>query len=342
MNKREIYYDVLRIIAILAVITIHVTAEVWYSDTISNYWLINNFINAFVHSWAVPLFIAITGALLLKKDIDIKKVFLKYIPRVLICLIVWHYIYYFALDRTFTFESLKIATHNLLIGKAFSHLWYLYLIIGIYILIPILCKLVQNLDKKKLLYLISILFIITILIPNIDMLTDLDLSIYVTPFKVFTLNEYILFLLLGYYLNTYEFKNKKVIIIISIISLLLLITNAWYGNHLSIINNAPMNFAKTNTVVSVLMVISLFLLAKTYLKGSNKGQKFITTIGELTFGTYLVHFLVIKVLTKFGLTANFINPIFGSIIIIMLVAIISYLISYLISKIPYVKKVIGL
>ena len=83
-SKRFVSYDVLRILAIFAVILIHTTAENWYVTSIDNYWLVNNFVNA-LSRWAVPMFAVITGALLLGKNkISIKTVYVKYIPRILI------------------------------------------------------------------------------------------------------------------------------------------------------------------------------------------------------------------------------------------------------------------
>ena len=340
MKKREVTYDVMRIIAIIAVIGIHVSAANWYQDTINSYWLINNFINALVHPWAVPLFLCITGALLLKKDIDCKMIFRKYIPRILLCLIVWHFIYYFSFGNTISIENIFIAFKKMLIGKSFSHLWYLYLLIGIYILIPILCKLVKALDRKQLIYLLSILFVVTILVPSIKMFVKIDLSVYITPFKVFTLNEYIFFLLLGYYLNNYEIKNKIFTKVLPIISLILIIGNAWYGNHLSIINQVTITFAKTNTIISVLAVITIFIVIKRAF--AKKESKIITKIGELTFGVYLIHFWILEFLAKYHLTANIINPIFGNILFIIFTFVLSCFISYIISKVPYLRKIIGL
>ncbi len=342
MKSRKIYYDIMRIIAILAVIVIHITAEVWYTNSVNNKWLIINFFNCLVHSWAVPLFLAISGALLLKKEISIKKIFTKYIPRILICLVAWHYIYYFLSVNSITWKHFFTASYNLLIGKTFSHLWYLYLLLGIYIFVPILSKLVKSLNKKELLYLIIIFFIVSIFIPNTKQLTGLDLKPFIDPYKIFVLSEYILFILLGYYLDNYPIKSKKAIYIFSTISIILLLLNSWYSNYMSIAKQTPINYLKTNTIISVLMTISIFSVSKLLFEKSKKGETIITKIGSLTFGTYLVHFLVIKKLTALHLTVNFINPIFGVFIILIIVGISSYIISFIISKIPIVKKTIGL
>ena len=154
-NTRLVSYDILRIIAIFAVIVIHVTAENWYGQSVDNNWLINNFVNGLV-TWAVPLFATITGALLLEKNnITIKKIYTQYVPRILFCLILWHILYYFYQYPSFTITNVIQAIKNGILGVTYSHLWYLYLLLGFYIVLPILNKLVKTLDKKELLYLLN-------------------------------------------------------------------------------------------------------------------------------------------------------------------------------------------
>ena len=96
MKNKLLYYDYLRIISIFAVIIIHVSAEYWYDFSGNLNWYINNFINGMAGAWPVPLFVTISGSLLLgNKNFTIKNMFYKYIPRILICLVFWHYFYYF-------------------------------------------------------------------------------------------------------------------------------------------------------------------------------------------------------------------------------------------------------
>jgi len=62
-KKRKIGLDVLKIIAAIAVIGIHVTAYNWYDQSTQSFnWLINNGYNSIIR-WSVPLFVMITGAL---------------------------------------------------------------------------------------------------------------------------------------------------------------------------------------------------------------------------------------------------------------------------------------
>ena len=83
-RKRIAYLDSLRVVAILAVIMIHVAAQNWYSqDVNSAAWKAFNFYDS-ISRWSVPAFVMISGALMLDKDISIKKLYTQKIPRLLI------------------------------------------------------------------------------------------------------------------------------------------------------------------------------------------------------------------------------------------------------------------
>ena len=207
--------------------------------------------------------------------------------------------------------------------------------IGLYLLTPILNKLVENLDKKEFIYLLVLGFLITSLIPTLNNFVNFDLTRFIHPYKVLNFNILLLYYLLGYYLNKFGFVKSKILFIISIIMLFGL---AILNTCVSIKTQIPTSYANTSNIVAVIIVISTFCLLKDKLK--NKDNKFITQLGSLTFGVYLIHFLIEKILLDFGLHTNIMNPILGNILISLIILIISYIISYLISKIPYLRKVI--
>lgn len=336
MKKRLVYYDILRIIATFAVIIIHVSAENWSTTTIDNNWLINNFINSLVHCWAVPMFVTISGALLLnKKNFTLKNMIKKYIPRILICLVIWHFIYYFFSVREFSLTSIIHAIKALLLGNTYSHLWYLYLVIGLYLITPVLSKMLKNLSNTELLYLLTIGFIVQSLIPTIELITKIELMQFIWPYKIFDFSYFILYYILGYYLSQNNIRYSKIIFALSII---MLIGVSILSNINSINSGIPISYSTTENFISVLLVTSMFSVVKEKY-GNVKNDK-ITCTGKLMFGVYLIHFLIEKILLSFGLHANIINPICGNLLISTVVFIISFIIVYIVSKIPIIKKIV--
>jgi len=158
---------------------------------------------------------------------------------------------------------------------------------------------------------------------------------FIYPFKVLNFNIFIFYYLLGYYLNKFGFKKNKLLLIISLI---LLFGLAIFETILSIIKNTPISYCSTSNIIGLLIVISVFSYFKETFE--NKENKFITTLGSLTFGVYLMHFLIEKILLNFGINSNMMNPILGNIVISFVILFISYIISYIISKIPILRKLI--
>lgn len=336
MKKRIVYFDLLRIIAIIAVIMIHVSAENWYVTEVDSKWLMNNFVNSIVGMWAVPTFVTISGALLLgNSKFNIKSLFTKYLPRILFILVVWHTIYYFYEYPTLSITNIVQCYKNLILGKVYCHLWYLYLVIGLYILTPILNKLVKALNKTEYIYMLVIGFGLTAGVQTLCYISEYNFNALIAPYMVLNFSVMIFYYLLGYYLKKWDIPYNKIILGIS---LTLLILMAIIQNIISAKTGIPTSYSGTSNILAVFIVASLFSVLKNNKKIKNNSA--VTKMGELTLGVYLVHFIIEKTLLKFGINANMINPILGNILVTLIIVILSYLLCLLLSKIPIVKKTI--
>ena len=100
--------------------------------------------------WAVPCFLMVSGALLLnpERSVTVKKCLTKYIPRMLIALVVFCLLFR-ALEILVNHEPVNAETllsgfYEIFSGTSWSHVWYLYLMIGIYLLLPFYHKIASN------------------------------------------------------------------------------------------------------------------------------------------------------------------------------------------------------
>ena len=174
-RKRILYFDALKILASYFVILIHVTAEQYYSYTrdLSRY--INWGYNAFSR-WAVPVFCMFTGALMLSRELKISTVIKKNILHIGFLLFFWGMYYWIVPGRNFTLLGVWNALNSLISGKAYSHLWYLYMILGFYIVSPLISKITQNSSKRTIEYFLLILLSTTIVIPTYHRITPFSES----------------------------------------------------------------------------------------------------------------------------------------------------------------------
>ena len=211
-RKRILYFDALKILASYFVILIHVTAEQYYSYTrdLSRY--INWGYNAFSR-WAVPVFCMVTGALMLSRELKISTVIKKNILHIGFLLFFWGMYYWIVPGRNFTLLGVWNALNSLISGKAYSHLWYLYMLLGFYIVSPLISKITQNSSKRTIEYFLLSPSFHNNRHPHLSSYYPLLRELLASLKFCFVGGEYLFYFLAGYYLSTYPWKNGSVLLI---------------------------------------------------------------------------------------------------------------------------------
>ena len=146
--------DRLRIIATVMVITIHVTSPTLeqFGTVEPGGWWAANWWNSLTRP-AVPLFVMLSGYLLFAKDYPLGDFLRKRFTRVLIPAFFWLLVFslynYFANGTPRTAGELF---RSLVSGPVYFHLWFIYMIIGLYLVYPILRPWVRTADDRSFWY----------------------------------------------------------------------------------------------------------------------------------------------------------------------------------------------
>ena len=213
-NKRIIYADLLRIIATFAVIVLHVSASKWYDTPVKDFnWQVYNLYDSLVR-WSVPVFVMLSGMFFLNpnKEIDFKKLFCKYILRILLAIVFWGLFYQFSdifskfilHHETISLKKIVVACAKIPFGPPYYHLWYLYMLIGLYLLSPIYRIFSKSATEKQFQYLLILFFTLGLCLPfgkNILLHFDSRLNI---NFEVSELVNYSGYFFAGYYFAKYS------------------------------------------------------------------------------------------------------------------------------------------
>ena len=135
--ERKTYCDYLRLIATFAAVVLHVAASNWYSTDVNGLeWQSFNFYDSVVR-WGVPIFVMISGSLFLSREISIRKIYSKYILRMVIAFLTWSIFYALMTPEYFENGMLYgIKTHIDAMVSGHYHMWFVLMIIGIYMCIP--------------------------------------------------------------------------------------------------------------------------------------------------------------------------------------------------------------
>ena len=187
-SKRIFYFDGLRAIAILCVVLLHVTGhlgEVMHYN-ISTIYSLSGLYELFANNFfriGIALFLMISGALLLGRNWDIKGFFSKRIPRITKPFVFWSLVFsiilisasYFVSSIHFVtkfgiFDMLGVFVDTLLCRAPGSAVyWFFWMMLGVYILMPIFNKWIINTDLSKIEYFLIIwmIYIVATALSNI-------------------------------------------------------------------------------------------------------------------------------------------------------------------------------
>ncbi|MCR4663066.1 MAG: acyltransferase family protein [Endomicrobiaceae bacterium] len=341
VKNRIIYLDFLRIFAILAVVMVHVATSQYRLEGMWNY------SSCFWHvipRWCVPVFVMISGTLFLDpiKNITINNILKKYILCIAIAFIVWSAFY--TCINCITTNNFNFVHAIKYFIKGRGHLWFLYMISGLYLVTPLLRVITEKKDKNLLLYLLIICFFVSSIIPFINFIipsTKEMCDVLINKIHLSFPVSFVGYFVLGYYLHNYvNIKNVALITGGLLFSLFAMIFADIY--HVIILGTGKV-FVNSFFLFVVLASIFIFLFVKKQCSQTKQMSKFILKMSDLTFGVFLIHAFFIDMAVKFKLFSS-INSLLNGITFIVIpvefitVIIVSFLSVFLFSKIPWVKK----
>lgn len=351
-NKRIIKYDIARTFAILCVLLCHCTETIYNLspngwDGLSNQSRIFMISSFTIGRLGVPIFLFLSGALLLKKQIETDEDVFKFYKNNLLPLVIansiWVIIYniFFCFtnqEANVTFENI---IKELLIMKnvPVPNMWYFPMIIGMYIGIPFIAKLVNTFSVKSFSLLMITTFISSFTLPVINIIlaifgienswnTLLDLN--------FLGGTYGLYILLGYCISH---KNKIKInnIWISIIAILNFgITVGIQLLSYSNISKYTYNVWYNNPFL-LICTACLFILFNRIDDSKVKMGKIFTLISRISLSLFFIHYIVQTILKPYILNIKIMMPLKVG-VLFLLVSIISIMITYIISRIKCIAK----
>lgn len=323
-RNRVVWADVIRVMAIFAVIIQHYCPAYYHSSAADR--LTAN-IMVSCTDWCVPVFIMLSGMFLLNpnRQWNTRLFFKKNVLRIFCALCFWSVVY-----GLFSFVTGgSKGTIFSIVGPIFwkrlpwYHLWFVYLILGLYMLTPVLRSYIAHASQRNIEYLLILCFLMSII--------DLWNSFLPTlNFSIPQLSGFIGYYILGYYLTIVSWSKKiRRIVYIASISCcaLLVILNA-------VFELEPHSLLGYTSPLVAVMSTGIVVFSQNNLNHL-KNPKFWTFLSGLVFGIYLVHDLFIQILPH----EHFCSISSVEILIRALVTfILSFVVVFCISKIPVAKK----
>lgn len=326
--SRELWPDLIRVFAIYCVVILHTIYL--YPNWISNYIFK-------ISETCIPLFVMLSGALLLSKTESYKVFFQKRCAKVLFPWIVWTLVYmtYYYLTKTphvindfFSDNSISKNSQwiRFFIVELFSGLWFLPLIFSLYLLTPMLRIFVNNAKRIDVLYILVIWFIVIILMPVVwpgSLFPKWEANLVFAPI------QYSGYFILGYYL----IKNKKskifnlplwAIIPILIIFVLLPITG----------------FLDPATFIGAVMLF-IYFVSLSSRKGDRlnvKLKNIIASVAKASLGIYVIHAFLIFIFERYLI--SILNLSGNGFLFTFIIFSLSAVIVIILQKIPIIRIIV--
>jgi len=308
-------------------------------------WWTTNIYNSLARP-AVPLFVMLSGALLLqpaKLEEPLSVFFKKRLNRIGVPFLFWGAAYFawrvFVHGETLTANTIL---EGVLTGPYF-HFWFFYLLVGLYLLTPVLRVLVAYIKRRTFNFLLMLWFLGTAIVPILSLFTDYRLNS----------NVFILTGWLGYFLmGAYSLKTRvRSEVLYATLGLGLVWTTIGTYIIVGTIGERQSQFFYDAYSFSMIGVsVALFLILSTVSverveKRFPRGSRLLSLISQNTIPIYLFHIMILEALQNgflgFQISLATMNPVLEIPLITAVTLLICLTIIYPLKKVPFVKRIIG-
>lgn len=342
--KRIYSYDLIRIIAAVGVIMAHsVSVLVTDSPYGSLDFTYANFFDTAGRA-SIALFLMLSGALMLDegKNIPTKKFFTS-AAKILFIAFAWSGVYAFAINVALPVLNQKPPNISAFIKTTVYgefHLWYLYMLAGLYVITPFLRLVVKKENVKWVIGFIALFFVMSSVPTFANTIANLftekqDYILDFTKKLEFDYgNEYLCYYLLGWLVTNFEItdKQRKILYTLGFIGFAV----TFFGIQLTLSEDNRNCVFYANKMINIALYgVSLFVFLNHRFRSfePKKHKKLILTLSSLTFGVYLIHFFGLIFMRAF--TDVIASGIVRSVIEFAFTLVFSFTATFIISKMPF-------
>jgi surface polysaccharide O-acyltransferase-like enzyme len=352
LNKKiAIPVDLIRTIAIGLVVLLHASNEALEASSVPMpYWWTALVYKSLALS-CVPLFVMLSGALLLqpaKLDEPIRVFLRKRLSRIGLAFGFWSMVYlawgFYVTNVPVTLSYVVQGIVKDFFTGAWYHFWFIYLIVGLYLITPILRIFISNGNPRITRYLISIWFIGIAIIPLIQFGLGYTLNA-----GVFIIGGFIGYFVMGNYLQKITLR-PLILLELLIASFIGTVFAVWLMTYpLSSLgqNNYFLGYLTLNVIVgSAALFLILLKFKPDWPETKNTTtRRVIQAISNNTLPIFLFHIVILETFERgllgFKISFTNLNPIVEIPLLAALTFFITFGLVLLMRKVPVLKKLIG-
>lgn len=301
-GTRSPSFDALRIISALGVVLIHVSAPLLttYASRGPRSWWIGNLYDSAVR-WCVPVFVMLSGAFLLGRSEPLGRFWKKRGRKVLVPFVAWSlfYAWWAAAKRDGEPDWLRF-----LMQPTYYHLWFFYMILGLYVLAPAIDALLRAADAHLLAYLVGVWFVWASVLPTLE--AQLDFDTRLGPERYNVPLQFAGYFILGWLLSRPLLTNERERLL-AVVALAVGFIATVLGTHHATVVAGDGRFDgvyyEYHSANVMLMSLGIFVLMRGLpsslaLWRGRAARRLLASAGNAVLGVYLVHPVVLDLVRK--------------------------------------------
>ena len=333
-SARVGWADALRVFAMVAVVMLHCAVLPIGTEVPGDarFWVINLLDGG--TRWGVPVFVMLSGAFLLDPEKEMTtRQWLRRVGQIALLIVVWGMAYalYDARGAHMGLEWLLEGLISFVTCRLHYHLWFLPMLLGLYLLLPLFRAFVKGAERKTMWYAVALWFVA---------LFGLNFA-KLGWFEAFDLRHlvgYGGYFLLGYLLRTCEIRPRQAYALYAAGAVGLLVT--WWTAYTSSVANGRFSGALyANLTPNVCATAAaVFLLVRHLDIGKGSVWK---AISALSLGVFLVHPVMLDVTVHFAFPPDSWNLALSIPLRCLLATALSLAAAWVVRHIPRVGKLIA-
>jgi len=308
----------LRVAAIIGVVLIHTAGLTYINHDLrkTGVWWVAAVVT-FSVKWAVPTFVMVSGALLLKPPADrsASLFYRRRLSRIGIPLVVWHVVY-ITLTATMVMTAVKprVLIARFLRADSYTGLYFFWLILGLYVITPLLWPIVAGISRRALGWVgAALVALAAVNTSTLQVIGRLEGGITAagdpTVFSKFI--PYIGFFLLGYALRDVIVRGRGRVLALAALTIAMSMETLWqvsggatamFGVHTANRLNILMPVHYQGWVLGA-SAVAMFVLVRSVAHPESRwaqprSARWARVAGDLTLGVFATHLLVLFVLLR--------------------------------------------
>lgn len=328
-RKRIFYLDFIRVFALFCIIWCHTNNVEFDSYLLEK-------VKWFFGKCGVPLFFLVSGYLAFPMNKPLDQYAKSKLRRVFFPFVVWVLLY--AIIEYI--QGKPVCINGDILNEGSAHLWFIYVIIELYLIVPIIDPFLR-IVKKNVLRCYLILWICTGMFPLLQHIFSSPFNEHIWMYTLYHFYGYIGYFVLGYYFKTYgdqtRLLNLKASFAFIFASILLM------SSYLFIFDCTTVLTSDYKGLPIILYSIATFAILKKiaiYIEHLRL-SKYIVSLSIYSFGIYLIHMLVVMFIYPIIPQFDVLPDLLTTAILVLINVGISYMVVYLLSKIRYSYYIFG-